>query len=63
MTDYNLTYNDWTYWGWRTHSQKFEKVQGYYDSGHWGIPRVRDAVVKSWITEAEYEEITGEAYA
>ena len=41
---------------------KFEKVKYYYDNGLWNINRVRNAVVKSWITESEFEEITGESY-
>lgn len=42
---------------------KFEKVKIYYDNGLWGIDRVRNAVVKNWITAEEFEEITGEPYA
>lgn len=42
---------------------KFEKVKFYYDNGLWNISRVRNAVVKNWITAAEFEEITGEPYA
>jgi len=41
---------------------KFEKVKYYYDNGLWNISRVRNAVVKNWITAAEFEEITGESY-
>lgn len=44
------------------HSKKFEKVKNYYDSGLWSKARVREAVVKGWITAAEYAEITGEYY-
>lgn len=44
------------------HSAKFEKVKGYYDNGLWGETRVKNAVVKNWITKAEYKEITGETY-
>lgn len=44
------------------HSAKFEKVKGFYDNGLWSKAKVRNAVVKDWITAAEYEEITGEAY-
>ena len=40
-------------------SKKFNIVKKYYDSGLWGISRVRAAVAKSWITEAEFFEITG----
>lgn len=45
------------------HSPKYEKVKHYYDTGSWKISRVREAVVKGWITEDEFEEITGEPYA
>ena len=41
---------------------KFEKVKYYYDNGLWNISRVRNAVVKNWITAADFEEITGESY-
>lgn len=44
------------------HSAKFEKVKKYYDDGKWSLNMVRNAVVKGWITEAEYKEITGEDY-
>lgn len=44
------------------HSPKFEKVKKYYESGRWNLEMVANAVVKGWITAAEYEEITGEAY-
>lgn len=44
-------------------SPKFQKVKYYYDNGLWGIERVRNAVVKNWITTEEFEEITGEPYA
>ncbi len=44
------------------HSEKFEPVKGYYDSGLWKKKAVKNAVKKGWITAAEYEEITGEQY-
>ena len=44
-------------------SSKFQKVKYYYDNGLWDINRVRNAVVKNWITSEEFEEITGEPYA
>ena len=44
-------------------SPKYEKVKKYYDSGLWNDAMVRNAVVKGWITAAEYETITGEPYA
>ena len=43
-------------------SKHFKKVKGYYDSGLWSIERVRNAVVKAWITQEEYKRITGEEY-
>lgn len=43
------------------HSEKFEKVRGYYKNKLWNLERVRNAVGK-WITEEEYQEITGEPF-
>ena len=43
-------------------SKKFALVKRYYDQGLWSKARVRDAVVKEWITAEEYEIITGEVY-
>lgn len=43
------------------HSKNFTKVKGYYMNKSWSITRVRLAVGK-WITEKEFEEITGETY-
>lgn len=43
------------------HSTNYEKVKNYYDNGRWSIERVRNAVGR-WITEQEFEEITGEPY-
>ncbi len=45
------------------HSKNFEKVKKYYDNGLWSKAKVKNAVVKEWITAAEYEEITGEPYS
>lgn len=45
------------------HSKKYAKVKLYYDRGVWTKEMVHNAVVKGWITEEEYEEITGEAFA
>lgn len=44
------------------HSNKYETVKRYYSLRLWDATRVRNAVVKGWITEAEFAEITGEAY-
>lgn len=41
-------------------SKYFHKVKSYYNAGLWSISRVRDAVVKGWITETEYEKIVKE---
>ena len=43
-------------------SAKFKTVKKYYKDGFWTIDKVRNAVVKGWITEEEFEEITGEKY-
>lgn len=44
------------------HSQKFNIVKEYYDSGFWTISMVKNAVVKNWITSSEFEEITGQEW-
>lgn len=44
------------------HSKNFYKVKEYYDSGVWDIERVRNAVLKGWITPEEFKEITGRDY-
>lgn len=43
------------------HSKNYEKVKTYYENGLWDKTRVY-RVVGKWITQAEYEDITGEAY-
>lgn len=49
------------------HSANYEKVKSYYDNflagkkPQWDKNRVHNAVGK-WITEEEYQEITGEQY-
>lgn len=45
------------------HSKNFAKVKSFYDQGLWSESRVRDAVGKAWITEAEFKEITGKNYS
>lgn len=45
------------------HSPRYYDVKEYYENGYWKKKAVRNAVVKGWITTAEYEEITGEVYA
>lgn len=48
------------------HSENYQKVKDYYDSGLWDKQRVHNAVTNPrsapWITKDEYEEITGEPY-
>lgn len=44
------------------HSEKYELVKRYYDEGLWKKKAVKNAVVKGWITEDEYEDITGEKF-
>ena len=41
---------------------KYERIKKYYDEGLWNIDRVRDAVTKGFITEDQFEEITGQVY-
>ena len=38
---------------------KFEMVKNFYDNGLWKEKRVRDAVVKGWISPENFKEITG----
>ena len=45
-----------------THSPKFSMVKTFYKNHLWTKARVKNAVVKEWITAAEYEEIVGEPY-
>ena len=44
------------------YSKKFDTVKKYYDLKVWGETRVRNAVVKKWITAEEFEEIVGKEY-
>ena len=43
----------------KKHSKKFERVKYWYEWGFWSKEMVKNAVSR-WITEEEYEEITGE---
>lgn len=43
-------------------SWKYNLVKKYFDTGMWPKTYVYNAVVKGWITAAEYEEIVGEPY-
>lgn len=44
-----------------THSKNFEKVLDYYKKRLWTLKQVQNAVGK-WITEEEYQEITGKPF-
>ena len=44
------------------HSKNYSKVKRWLDMKMWNENRVRDAVVKNWITESEFTEITGKEY-
>lgn len=44
------------------HSKKFNDVRSYYKYHMWKKRQVVNAVKQGWITEYEYEEITGESY-
>lgn len=43
-------------------SKKYNLVKNYYDNGLWSVSRVRNAVVKEWISSEEYAGIVGEEY-
>lgn len=45
-----------------TYSKKFDTVKIYYDLKVWNETRVRNAVVKNWITAEEFKEIVGKDY-
>lgn len=44
------------------HSDNYRKVKNWYVMKMWNETRVRNAVVMNWITESEFEEITGNIY-
>jgi len=43
-------------------SKYYNLVKKNYDNGFWSVDKVRDAVVKGWITLEEFYDITGEVY-
>ena len=45
------------------HSKNYMKIRNWYKNRLWTKNRVHDAVIKGFITTAEYKEITGEDYA
>lgn len=40
----------------------YARIKRLYENGKLTKDGVRNAVVKGWITEEQYEKITGEAY-
>lgn len=40
-------------------SKRYELVKGYYDKRLWTRKMLKNAVVKGWITQDEYEGIVG----
>ena len=43
-------------------SSKYAMVKEFFDMGVWNEPKVKNAVVKGFITETEYKSITGKTY-
>ena len=43
-------------------SKMYERIKSYYDSGLWNEIRVRNMVIKSIITEEEFEQIVGKKF-
>lgn len=41
----------------------YEKIKRWYKQGLWTAEMAQNAVKKGWITQEQYTEITGEAYA
>lgn len=41
---------------------KAEKVEYFYNQNLWDKNRVKNAVVKGWISSSDYERIVGETY-
>lgn len=41
---------------------KYDIVKRYYSLKLWDISRVKNAVVKEWITPEQFQEITGIPY-
>lgn len=44
------------------HSKKYYQIKEWYDNLMWSKNKVRNAVIKNWITEDEYLQIVGEAF-
>ena len=45
------------------HSKKYDMIKTFYMRKMWDEKKVRNAVVKGWITADEFEEITGIEYS
>lgn len=43
-------------------SAKFEDIKKYYELGIWSEAKVRNAVIREWITPEEFKLITGKEY-
>ena len=43
-------------------SDNFEMLKKFFDEGLWDQKRLKNAVVKNWITKEEYKLIAGEDY-
>jgi len=41
----------------------FDKVKEYYETGLWGLGRVKNAVAKKVLSPEEYKKITGLEYS
>lgn len=44
-------------------NNKYDIVKRYYNLKLWNIDRVKNSVVKGWITPEQFEEITGIPYS
>lgn len=44
------------------YSEKFDLVNKYYKTNLWTEQQTRNAVLKGWITEDEFYEITNKRY-
>ena len=43
-------------------SKLYEKIKSYYDTGLWSETRVKNMVIKGFITKEEYKDIIGKEY-
>lgn len=44
-------------------SAKFELLKKYFDYGLWNKEKLKNAVIKDWISKDEFELITDEEYS